>query len=259
MNHRIATEDGCGIASHSRGCNCDVDLDAAAERNDAPRIGPMCKVGTDDGLWNSRRIADALKVGHPYTADTFLLLYESVTSTYDLLAREGKRGEAIEGEMLRIQVCDLLRTGVSMTTVASALDLPLETIMRAMTNGVSAVVWSWDETQWLEAEAIIHGSFETHSGEQLAAMLGVHHCVIDKLAEWYGVTLNVKGKAYNDLLNSTLLRGLNPHDAAEYLATLGITVSPETMYNRRKRLVESGEVSSVIPKRQRTWAPTCAA
>lgn len=229
----------CGFAHHQPECLCDVIIVAEAPIN----------YGLTD-IWHGEAIARAMNLGVPWTGKTIADYGSALLKAYDIWTR-GHRGEPIEGEVLRGKVCDLLRTGESMTDVARILDLPWKHIIVAMTNGVPATVWTWDEHQWLHAEGIIYDHFKDHGAETLVAMLGgdIHRCVVEQLAEWYGVKINENAQDRLDLLKRLLLQGLHPLDVVAECETRDITVTREQVYMIRKRLSERGEVPSPLPRR----------
>lgn len=230
----------CGTANHEEECLCDVHVTEPTPIN----------FGLTD-TWHGEAIARAMGVGVPWRSCDVADFAESLLKAYDIWARDERRGEPIEGEVLRIKVCDLLQAGESMTDVATILGKPWATVIRAMTNGVPATVWAWDEHDWLSAEAVIYDSFKDHGAETLVQMLGgeIHRCVVEQLAEWYGVKINENGQERLDLLKGLLRDGMHPLDAVEYLGHMDIVVSREQLYMLRKRLAERGEVASPLPRR----------
>lgn len=233
----------CGQPSHQSECICDVIV------TDADRARPY-RYGTHD-LWHGDAIARAIGVGVPWKPEDFALFGESLLKAYDIWSREERRGEPLEQEVLRMKVIDLLRTGESMNDVGLLLNIERDDIMRAMTNNTPATVWGWTETDWRHAEAIIYDHFANHGCEKLIEMLGgdMHHCVVEQLADWYGVKINENGQDRLDRLKRLLIDGMHPIDAVVAAADMGYVVSDQQLYHMRKRLAQRGEVSDVLPRR----------
>lgn len=240
----------CGQSAHQPECLCDVVIVQATPIN----------YGLTD-VWHGEAIARALNVGVPWKSSDLVVFGEALLKAYDIWSRQERRGETIEGEVIRIKVCDLLRTGESMTDVARILHLDWKTVISAMTNGQPSTVWSWDEDQWRSAEAIIYDDFANHSKAELAMMLGIKQVwyeghgfappdVLDKLADWYGVKINENGQKRLDVLKQILRDGAHPVDAVAHAADLGYEATAKQCYMIRKRLSERGEVASVLPKRK---------
>lgn len=230
----------CGDTTHDPDCLCDVII-----------IDPTpINYGLTD-VWHGDAIARAIGVGVPWKHGDVADFGDALLKAYDIWSRPNRRGERIEGEVLRLKVLDLLRTGESMTVIPRLLDVPYKDIMHAMTNGVPATVWAWDEMRWLTAEAIIHDHFSKHGCEVLIDMLGgnLHHCVIDQLADWYGVKVNEKAQDRLTLMRKVLTEGAHPLDAYNHFTSLGIACSKEQVYMMRKRMVKNGMVSPVMPSR----------
>jgi hypothetical protein len=201
-------------------------------------------------LWHGEAIARAMEVAVPWSSKDLADFGESMLKAYDMWKRDARRGEAVETEVLRMKVCELLRGGVSMLDVSKHLDVGFPAIIRAMTNGVRATCWDWDEVQWLTAEALIYDGFKYHGMDHLAKKLGVHRDVIAKLSEWYDVPLFTEGQARLDYLKDLLIDGLHPLDAAATAREAGYEATNENMYVMRKRLVHQGKVPAPMPERR---------
>lgn len=229
----------CGESHHQPECLCDVVVQATTPIN----------FGLTD-TWHGEAIARAMNLGVPWSSSDVATFGEALLKAYDIWSSDTRRGERIETEALRIKVCDLLRAGESMVDVAHILGQSWQHVIEAMTNGVPATVWSWDEDAWRAAEAIIYDSFKTHTANALTTMLGgVHHCVIEQLAEWYGVTVNAEGQTRMDFLKGLLRDGLHPIDVVIRAEEAGIKCNNEQLYMMRSRLVQRGELCSVMPRR----------
>lgn len=230
----------CGTVDHDEACLCDVNL---------PETPTPITFGLTE-LWHGEAIARALGLGVPWDSAAFVKFGEALLKAHDLWARKERRGERIEGEVLRMKTCDLLRSGVSMIDVARHLDVTHSEVMHAMTNGQHSAVWDWDETDWLVAEAIIYDSFANLSRDNLALRIGVHHHVVEHLADWYGVKVNQNGQARLDRMKAVLRAGVHPVDAEPMLRAEGFDVTAMQLYKTRKRMAERGEVSFVLPRRR---------
>lgn len=234
---------GCGTEPHGPECLCDVVL--GVERT------PINYGMTD--VWHGEAIARAMDVGVPWSGKDIADFGESMLKAYDMWKRDARRGEAIEGEVLRSKVCDMLRSGISMLDVSKRLDTEWAVIIRAMTNGVRGVVWGWDDAQWLMAEALIYDGFRYNGMDKLAKQMGVHRDVVIKLSEWYGVPINTEGQARLDFLKGLLADGLHPIDAMHAAHDAGYEeVTDQQMYHMRKRMVHNGDVTAPLPQRQVT-------
>lgn len=232
-------QSSCGTVDHDEACLCDVEL---------PETPTPIAFGLTE-LWHGEAIARAIGVGVPWTRKAFVDYGEALLKAHDLWARRERRGERIEGEVLRMKVCDLLRAGVSMIDVANQLDVDHDDVMHAMTNGQPSTVSDWDEAEWLTAEGVIYDHFANMSREELAIRLGISERMVGSLADWYGVSINVNGQTRNDRMRAAL-RELHPLDALDALKADGITCTPNQLYMMRKRMAERGEVGFVIPKRK---------
>jgi hypothetical protein len=231
----------CGIVGHDDACLCDVTL---------PETPTPIAFGLTE-LWHGEAIARALGFGVPWDSEQFAEFGEALTKAYDIWARKERRGERIEGEVLRLKACELLQTGVSMVDVAYRLDVAHSELMHAMTNGQHSAVWDWDDTDWLVVEAVIYDDFANLSRDNLAIKIGVHHHVVEHLSEWYGVKVNQNGQTRLDRMKMALLDGLHPNDAEQQLRLEGWDVTAMQLYKMRKRMAERGEVSFVIPLRRK--------
>lgn len=229
----------CGVVGHVAECLCDVILGEPTPIN----------FGLTD-VWHGEAVARAMGVGVPWTSATVAEYTASLLAAYDLWRSRGvNRGEAIETEVLRHKVCDLLRAGESIVDVARMLDVDFKSMIHAMTNHVPATCWGWSEAEWLAVEAIIFDHFRSRSAEQLAAMIGpgVHHCVVDELAVWYDVSINADGAERQARMRGLLSDGWHPKEVAIEMRANGFDVSNEQVYMVRKRMANNGEVGSLMP------------
>ena len=230
----------CGL-DHAVDCLCDVHIESITPIN----------FGTNE-LWHGEAVTRAMNLGVPWSSKDFADLMGALTKAHDTWV-EGKHFNNTEAHVLRVQIIDLLRAGDSIIDVADILGCAFKQVLSALTNDTPATVWMWDEAQWLAAEALIYDGFEHHSAEVLVEMLGggFHRGVIDQIADWYGVTVNLNGQARLTQMQDALRGGMHPLDAVVHFTALGFKCSPNQMYMMRKRLSERGEVSSALPSRSK--------
>lgn len=231
----------CGTPTHPPDCYCDVALDA----EEIP-----INYGSHE-MWHGEAIVRALGIAVPWTSVSLEKFGESLCRAHDIWERQrhGHGGRTVEGEALRAAILDELRAGESMIDLARLLDVPFKTILETLTRSQPAVCWNWDEAEWLHVEAVIYDHFADNGNETLATMLGVHKCVVESLAEWYGVKINENGQDRIDRLKRLLLDGLHPVDAAKEANAQGIVANNEQMYKLRQGMRERGEVSMAMPRR----------
>lgn len=231
----------CGQPNHDPSCLCDVTILDPVEMH-------FCL--TD--VWEADRIdMDAYSV--PWRTRDMAAFADTLMRAYDAYrSRESTRGVAIPNDEIRRRAMSHLQGGASMVDLCGQLHLPLDEILRALTNDQESQCWNWSETTWLKVEAVIHDDFDKHGRPALVKLLDIAtngeigERLVRSLSEWYGAPIGAAIARRTALMRSLVHQLDSDEEVVIALTNSGHEASRAAVRKLRHRMRNEDVVESEL-------------